>query len=157
MITENATVVFVKDNETLIETSRKSSCEQCSASAGCGTSVLSKVMGKKLSRMNAINEIDAQIGDEVIIGLSEKTLLKTAFMTYMLPLLYLFLFAVLGKVISNQLQINNSEFIIVGFSFFGFYLGLKKLKIFSDTILQNKNYQPVILKKADQPSVLVKL
>lgn len=93
MITEKATVVSVENNQTWIETQRKSVCGQCSANKGCGTSVLSKVVGNKLSKMKAINNINAQVGDEVIVGLHEASLLRGAFMTYLLPLLYLFLFS----------------------------------------------------------------
>ena len=88
MITENAIVVSIVNDQTWIETQRKSACGQCSASKGCGTSVLSKVIGNKLSTMKAINNINAKVGDEVVVGLNEKSLLKGAFMTYFMPLLY---------------------------------------------------------------------
>ena len=157
MITENAVVVSVSHSETWIETQRKSVCGQCSASKGCGTSVLSKVMGNKLSKMKAINKIDAQAGDEVVVGLNEQMLLKGAFMTYMMPLLYLFLFAFAGQALSINLQLQNNEIIVVLFSIFGFYIGLRQLKKFSISIGEDENYQPVILKKADRTSVFVKL
>ena len=149
MITENAIVVSVVNNETWIETQRKSVCGQCNANKGCGTSVLAKVVGNKLSRMKAINNINAQAGDEVIVGLNEKSLLKGAFMTYLLPLMFLILFAVTGKVISTYLQIQNNELLIIGFAVFGFYIGMRQLRKFSLAIKNDENYQPVILKKAD--------
>ncbi len=157
MITENAIVVSIVNDQTWIETQRKSVCGQCSASKGCGTSVLSKVIGNKLSKMKAINKINAQVGDEVVVALNEKSLLKGAFMTYLLPLLYLFLFSFLGQFISNNLQLNNSELFIIGFAIFGFYLGMRRLKRFSASIAENENYQPVILKKSNPSSVFVNL
>lgn len=149
MITETAIVVFVDDSQTLIETQRQSTCGQCSASKGCGTSVLSKVVGNKLSKMKAINNINAQVGDEVIVGLTEQTLLKGAFMTYLSPLLYLFFFSFIGQFIADKFQFNNSEFVVISFAIFGFYLGLRKLKHFSKAIADDENYQPVILKKSN--------
>lgn len=157
MITENAIVVSIVNDQTWIETQRKSVCGQCSASKGCGTSVLSKVIGNKLSTMKAINKINAKVGDEVVVGLNEKSLLKGAFMTYLLPLLYLFLFSFLGQFITNNLQLNNSELFIIGFAIFGFYLGMRRLKRFSASIAENENYQPVILKKSNPSSVFVNL
>ncbi|MCK5387169.1 MAG: SoxR reducing system RseC family protein [Gammaproteobacteria bacterium] len=157
MITENAIVVSIIDDQTWIETQRKSVCGQCSASKGCGTSVLSKVIGNKLSKMKAINNVNAKVGDEVVVGLNENSLLKGAFMTYLLPLIYLFLFSFLGQFISNNLQLNNSELFIIGFAIFGFYLGMRRLKRFSASIAENKNYQPVILKKTNSSSVFVNL
>ena len=157
MITENAIVVSIVNDQTWIETQRKSVCGQCSASKGCGTSVLSKVIGNKLSKMKAINNVNAKVGDEVVVGLNEKSLLKGAFMTYLLPLLYLFLFSFLGQFITNNLQLNNSELFIIGFAIFGFYLGMRRLKRFSASIAENENYQPVILKKSNPSSVFVNL
>ena len=148
MITENATVVSIENNQTWIETKRESACGQCSANKGCGTSVLSKVVGNKLSTMKAINKINAKVGDEVIVGLNEESLLKGAFMTYLLPLLYLFLFSFVGQFTANYFKIQNSELVIISFAVIGFYFGMKKLKSFSLSIANNENYQPVILKKS---------
>ena len=149
MITENATVVSIEKNQTWIETQRKSACGQCSANKGCGTSVLSKVIGNKLSTMKAINNIDAKVGDEVIVGLNEASLLKGAFMTYLLPLFYLFLFAILGQFISQYMQMQSGESFTIFFAAMGLFLGLKHLKRFSISIANNESYQPVILKKSN--------
>ena len=154
MITENAIVVSIENNQTWIETQRKSACGQCSANKGCGTSVLSKVIGNKLSKMKAINKINAQVGDEVVVGLNEQSLLKGAFMTYLLPLLYLFLFSFFGQFISDFFQINNSELPIIAFAILGFYIAMRQLKHFSVSIAENENYQPVILKKSNPISIL---
>ena len=157
MITENAIIVSIDNGQTWIETQRKSVCGQCSASKGCGTSVLSKVIGNKLSKMKAINKINAQIGDEVVVGLNEKSLLKGAFMIYMLPLLFLFLFSFVGQFISQSLQIQSSELLIIVFAVFGFYLGMRKVKLFSTAISKNESYQPVILKISSHSSLIVNL
>jgi len=156
MITETAIVVLIEDNQTWVETQRKSACGQCSASKGCGTSVLSKVIGNKLSKIKAINNIDAQVGDEVVIGLNEQSLLKGAFMTYMLPLVFMFIFALVGQVISANLQIQNNELLVIVFSVVGLLLGLRQVKTFSSAIAKDESYQPVILKKSN-PSILVNL
>lgn len=156
MITENAIVVSIDNNQTWIETQRKSVCGQCSANKGCGTSVLSKVIGNKLSKIKAINNINAQVGDEVVIGLNEQSLLKGAFVVYMLPLILLFLFSFVGQLVSDNLLIQNNEFLIILFAVIGFYLGMRKVKSFSTSIAKNEKYQPVILKKTNS-SVLVNL
>jgi sigma-E factor negative regulatory protein RseC len=156
MITETAIVVSIENNQTWVETQRKSACGQCSASKGCGTSVLSKVIGNKLSKIKAINNIDAEVGDEVVIGLNEKSLLKGAFMTYMLPLLFMFIFSLVGQVVSTNLQLQNNEWFVIFFAIAGLLLGLRQVKIFSSAIAQNENYQPVILKKSNS-SVIVNL
>ena len=156
MITETAIVVSIENNQTWVETQRKSACGQCSANKGCGTSVLSKVIGNKLTKIKAINNIDAQVGDEVLIGLNEQSLLKGAFMTYMLPLVLMFIFSLFGQIVSENLMLQNNELLIIIFAIIGLLLGLQKVKIFSSAIAKDENYQPVILKKSSS-SVLVNL
>jgi sigma-E factor negative regulatory protein RseC len=155
MITETAIVVAIVNNETWIQTQRQTACGQCSANKGCGTSVLSKVIGNKLSKMKAVNKINAQIGDEVVVGLNEASLLRGAFMTYLMPLLFLFVFALIGQFVNSLFATQNSEVIIILFAAFGFYLGLKKLKIFSNSISNDENFQPVIIKKSGHLSEFV--
>jgi len=157
MITENATVVSIENNQTWIETQRKSTCGECSASKGCGTSVLSKVIGNKLSKMKAINNINAQVGDEVIVGLNEASLLKGAFVIYMLPLLFLFLFSLIGQFVAQSIGAADNELLVIIFAVVGFLLGMKKVKNFSNSIEKNENYQPVILKKTNNPSIFINL
>ena len=152
MITEEAVIISVENDETWIETQRKSACGQCSANKGCGTSVLSKVVGNKHSKMKAINNIDAKVGDAVVVGLNEEALLKGAYMTYLLPLLYLIAFAMVGQMISTSLQFESSELLIIIFAVAGFYMGLKHLKRFSHSISNNELYQPVILNKINNSS-----
>ena len=50
MIAENAQVVGFEGNDIWVETQRKTACGQCAANKGCGTAVLSKVLGNKRSR-----------------------------------------------------------------------------------------------------------
>lgn len=157
MITETAIVVSIEGEQTWIETQRQSSCGQCKASKGCGTSVLSKVIGNKLSRMKAINTIDAKVGDEVVVGLNEGSLLKGAFMTYLLPLIYLFAFSFVAQLVSNNIYGENNEWLTIVFAVLGFYFGLRQLKKFSRTIAENENYQPVILKKSNPPAIFINI
>lgn len=157
MITEQAIVVSCTKDETWIETQRKSACGQCSANKGCGTSVLSKVLGNKFSKMKAINKIEAKVGDNVIVALNESTLLKGAFMTYMLPLLYIFAFSLLGQFAASLLSMQNNELLVIAFAILGFYFSLKKLKRFSLSIADDESFQPVIIKKAEPFSVTVDL
>ena len=156
MITETATVVSTENNQTWVETQRKSACGQCSANKGCGTSVLSKVIGNKLSKIKVINNIDARVGDEVVIGMQEQSLLKGALMTYMLPLVFIFLFSLVGQVVAQNLQLQNTELLVIVFAVVGLVLGLRQVRNFSSAIADDENYQPVILKKSNS-SILVNL
>jgi len=73
-------------------------------------------------------------------------LLKGAFMTYLLPLLFLFIFALFAQFISATFSVENAELVTIIFSVLGFYLGLQKLKSFSKSISDDERFQPVIIK-----------
>ena len=63
MIEETAIVVKCEGKFAWVEAQRQTTCGNCAASKGCGTSVLAKVVGKKAARMRALNPIEAQLGD----------------------------------------------------------------------------------------------
>ncbi len=147
MISEQAIVVAIEGNETWIETQRKSTCGSCAANSACGTSVLSKVLGKRMSNMKAINKIGARVGDRVMVSLDESALLKGAFMVYMLPLLLMFLFSFFGVFISDTFFADKSEIVVIIFAIIGFVSGLTMVKRYSLSISSKKEYQPVIVKK----------
>ena len=149
MITENAKVVSVDESGTYVATSRKTACGQCAARKGCSTSVLSKVVGKKLSVIRVVNEIDAKEGDEVMIGIHESSLVKGASIVYLLPLILMFAGAIIGDLFSGVMQIKH-ELLTVLFSAAGFYLGLRKVKIYFINVSECKEFQPEILAKSGQ-------
>lgn len=98
MVREIATVVAVGDGENAwVETTRQSSCGGCESSSGCGTATFSKVLGNKPFRVQVKNPIHAKVGEQVVIAVSENGLMKGAAMLYMIPLLALFLFALVGQ------------------------------------------------------------
>lgn len=147
MIEENATVVRIDGKDTWVETQRKTACGQCSVSKGCGTSVLAKVVGKKAATMRVINEINAEVGDDVIIGLDEAALVKGALITYLFPLLMMIMAALFGQFVSANLGMEDSEVLVMLFAAGGFALGMFMLKRYSRYIQYKKQYQPVILQK----------
>jgi sigma-E factor negative regulatory protein RseC len=146
MIKENATVVDCDGEFAWVEAQRQSTCGQCSVNKGCGTYVLSKVIGTKVTRVRALNHAHAKVGDEVTIGMPEATFLKTSMLVYMLPLFMMIGMAMLGRIMAEQLlwPVNLAE-IIFGLS--GLILSLWWLKRFNLKVKNNKHYQPVVLQK----------
>ena len=61
MIEQQARVVEIKEGKLFLQVQRQSACGSCSASKGCGTSVLSNIVGQKFSRLQADNSINASV------------------------------------------------------------------------------------------------
>lgn len=149
MIEEHAQVVAVNADGIWVETQRRSACGQCAVNKGCGTATLAKVLGNKRSRVRALNPHDTPVavGNEVIIGIDEQALIKGSLAVYTLPLLTMFLFALLGDVLGTQLLLESSEPMAIGFGIFGLLLGYAWVRRFTDRIASDERYQPILLRQ----------
>jgi len=96
MIEEQAQVIEIKGDKLILQAQRQSACGSCAANKGCGTALLSKVVGRKFSRFQADNSINANVGDMVVVGLPEDALLKGSMVMYIIPILGMLVFALLA-------------------------------------------------------------
>ena len=156
MIEEFAQVVAFEGDDIWVETQRKSACGQCSANKGCGTAVLSKVLGNKRSRVRVLNPkaTEVSIGDEIVVGIEEQALVRGSLAIYMVPLLALFLFGLLGGVFAEQFNMVKTDTLVIVFSLLGLVLGFMWVKRFSGVISNDPRYQPILLHHASQSGVL---
>ncbi|WP_455211593.1 SoxR reducing system RseC family protein [Kaarinaea lacus] len=145
MIEEQGKVVAVQEDWIWVQTERKSVCGQCAANKGCGTSVLAKVFGSKSSSIAVLKTLPVQVGDEVIIGIEEDSLVKGSLLIYALPLLLLIAFGLLGEVVSAQVLLSNTDILTVLFAMAGFVVGFFWLKHISSQIRLDPRYQPKLL------------
>ena len=149
MIEERAQVIALDDQDVWVETQRRSACGQCAANKGCGTATLSKVLGNKRSQVRTLNPSATKVavGDEVIIGIQEQALVRGSFVIYALPLLSLFLFGLLGDVLSIQWHMQNQDVLPIVFGLFGLMLGFLWVRRFTRLIASDERYQPVLLRR----------
>lgn len=149
MIEEHAQVVALVNSDVWVETQRRSACGQCSANKGCGTATLSKVLGNKRSQVRTLNPNATQVavGDEVIIGIEEQALVRGSLAIYTVPLLALFVFGLLGQVLSTQLLMQNQDILPILFGAFGLALGFMWVRRFTRMIANDERYQPVLLRR----------
>ncbi len=146
MIEEYALVVEVQGGIAWVETQRKGSCGTCSASAGCGTATLSKVVGRRRARVQALNKIGARVGEEVVIGIPESALLKGSFAVYAVPLLTMLVAAWIGAAVAGAAQ-ELKELLSTLFGLGGLAGGFVWLKGYAAKIGQDTSYHPVILRR----------
>lgn len=140
MIEEHARVVAIADGEVWVETQRQTACGACMANKGCGTAVLSKVLGKRQARVRAHSQLPLAVGDEVIIGIEENALLKGSLAVYMLPLMGMFLGTLLGQ------GLDASEHVAVVSGMLGLLLGFAGLRVFSRQVQTDVRFQPVVVR-----------
>jgi len=110
MITETGKVVAVDGDQAWVQTIRTSACQSCSAKAACGQKALAQVTGGRANQVCVLNSANARVGDEVVLGIDEQSLLQASLWVYGLPLLLMVLFSIAG----HQWWGGSDLFAIVG-------------------------------------------
>ena len=146
MIEEQAQVIGVSGEQLVLQVQTQSTCGSCAASKGCGTSVLSKVVGGKFTRFQAENNIDATVGDTVIVGISEDALLKGSMMMYIVPIIAMMLFALLSDYVLAA-SADSRDLVIAVTAFFGFFAGSYASKCYFQRRSNSQRFTPVVLRK----------
>ena len=99
MIKEWATVIAWDNGMAQVSCDVKTSCNSCSSRAGCGTRVLNK-LGPQTSHTISVPSAEPLVaGQKVELGITESSLLGSAMLVYMSPLLGLFVVAALFQVL----------------------------------------------------------
>jgi sigma-E factor negative regulatory protein RseC len=147
VIEETGKVVELEGAFAWIESERTTTCGGCAARKGCGTATLAKVLGKRRLRLRVVNQINARVGDNVVIGISESGLLRGSLAVYAVPLLGLFMGALIGSVLDSQLFSAGSDTLSIAGAAAGFAAGLVWLKRFSRATGSDTAYQPVVLRQ----------
>jgi sigma-E factor negative regulatory protein RseC len=88
MIIEPATVLRVADGAAWVSCHAQAGCQRCAEGRGCGGDVLGRLLGERLREVRvAAGDIALRRGDDVLIGVDERSLLGASFVMYLLPLL----------------------------------------------------------------------
>ena len=122
MLTETARVVGIDDDGLWVETKKQSSCAQCAAKYGCGQKLLTEHLGEDLTCIKAFFREPTVskpwlVGEQVLIGVSERAFLLASFVAYMLPLAGLILAAVVAS------QVFQAQWLVAVSAFCGLLLG----------------------------------
>ncbi len=153
MIEERVTVTASDGTFAQVSTQRVSSCGSCAARGACGTSALARLLGSRRTSVRVLNPIGARPGDEVVIGLQESVLTRTSFAFYMIPLLSLILFAILGKWLAGELQFDSTEPGAILGGLFGLAAGMVWLRGYAGRISRDRQHQAVILRRTNEISI----
>lgn len=99
MIKEWATVIDWDNGMAQVSCDVKTSCNSCSSRAGCGTRVLNKLGPQTSHTISVPSEQPLVAGQKVELGITESSLLGSAMLVYMSPLLGLFVVATLFQIL----------------------------------------------------------
>lgn len=148
MIKEWATVVSWRDGHALVSCDVKSSCNSCSSRAGCGSRVLNKLGPQTEHTISVPSREPLIAGQKVELGISEGSLLTSAMLVYMTPLLGLFIMAAVFQLLFSSDLAAFAGGVLGGVGGFLIARGLSPRLAARDT------WQPVILSVGLPPDLL---
>ena len=147
MITETGHVVAIDPDGLWVETLKKSACAQCSAQKGCGQKVVSDhLSGANMTMIKAFfaetSSSEAwHVGDQAVLGVDEFTLVKSALLAYVVPLVLMIFFAVLVSFYTAQ------DVYVVVSALLGLAVGGGITRFLLRYTKDAKGYHPVVLSK----------
>jgi sigma-E factor negative regulatory protein RseC len=146
MIEERARVIAIKNDQLLLEAETRAACNACEARQGCGTSVLSRWVGRKFTRFQAPNTVNASVGDEVVVGLAEEAMLKGSVFVYLLPLVAMIIFALLADGLISADAATRDLLVLVS-AVVGFSLALTISRLVLSSRSNRIRLTPVVIRK----------
>lgn len=146
MIEESARVVSVEGAELVLEAEIKTSCQICSAKKGCGTSLLAEHVGRKMTRFRINNTLNASVGDEIVVGLSEQAVLRGSLLVYLFPLLSMLLAALLADAVLAE-QASGRDLLVALAAFSALAVSVLALRSKLAGAASQQQLTPVALRK----------
>ncbi|QLB21349.1 transcriptional regulator [Vespertiliibacter pulmonis] len=120
MMIERATVLHYQNGVAIVQCYAKSGCGGCAGETSCGTKALSALAGEKFApRFEVkVNEI-LRPGDQIELGLAEKSLFFSLFWLYGLPLMVILASSLLfSQWIHNELLVALLILVTTAITFF---------------------------------------
>jgi sigma-E factor negative regulatory protein RseC len=153
MIEQRATVLSSAPGVAIVRGLRESTCGSCSASGGCGTSLIDRFLGRRPAEIEVSDGVGVKTGETVVIGMPEATVLKAAVAAYLGPLAGLMLGAILGSAAGDA----SSEAATLAGAAVGFALALRAVSGYSRRLARDPRSRPVLLRRDEGRSMTVAL
>jgi sigma-E factor negative regulatory protein RseC len=153
MIEEQAVVVELQGDRALLEIERSQPCGICGATRGCGISIWGRFFSRRSNRFSAVNQLEAKVGDRVVVGVEEGALFSSAMISYVLPMIFLLGGALLGA--SFTADTRSSDLYAALGACAGLLAGLLLVKYYSAGKQLSGRYSPVMLRRATAQPVAI--
>lgn len=144
MILALAEVIGNTEGFVIVRCQQKTSCGSCASKNQCGTGIVNNAFPSKAMDISVPSSAPINLGALVEIGLEENTLLKSATLVYILPLLFIFIGAFFGQFLANILLMG--EGVIIVSSLLSGVIGAGVARYFSRKLEQDPGTVPVLLR-----------
>ncbi|WP_305832216.1 SoxR reducing system RseC family protein [Photobacterium leiognathi] len=145
-----ATVTAVDKGAVTVSCQQQTSCGHCASRESCGTGIVSKAIPGRVHDIKIMTKSLLTIGQGVEIGLSERSMLSSALLVYMLPLLFLVLGSTLGQWVFIDLAGSN-ELGVIGSAVIATTAGLLIARYYAKRLEGNSAYKPTLIRVLGAP------
>jgi sigma-E factor negative regulatory protein RseC len=144
LIEEVAKVIAINATQITVESTIKSACSGCQQVDQCGSGQVAKAIPQKRLCATLTSALALNVGDDVLLGISEQALLTSAWQVYFLPLLGLILWSAAGQ----WLMLNHGvhELFALALGILGGYLGFRLASFWQHKCAMQHAIQPIIVK-----------
>lgn len=156
MMTALATVISVEQeqgmNNVQLSCDQQTSCNSCKSQKNCGTGMVSKVLGGKSHFWKLRTNQALQAGQVVEIGLPEKSLVLSALVVYLLPLLTMIAGSVFAQLVLRP-WLNLGEGIVILMFFICGGLGIYFAKPMTQWLEKKVDHEVSLIRVLGQPII----
>ena len=145
-----ATVVAVDSGQITVSCQQETSCGHCASRDSCGTGIVSKAMPGRSHQINISTNEKITLGQVVEIGLSERSMLSSALLVYMLPLLFLVGGSLIGQYIFIDLAASSQLGVIVS-AVVATTVGLMIARYYAKRLDGDAAYKPSLIRVLELP------
>ncbi|KLV06781.1 sigma-E factor regulatory protein [Photobacterium aquae] len=150
MMRSLATVVAVERGSITVSCQQQTSCGSCASRDSCGTGLVSKALPGRRHELTIATKLKANVGDTVEIGLAERSMLTSALLVYVLPLLCLVLGAIFGQWWFVSLS-GGGELGVIASAFAFAGGGLWLARRYARRLEGQSAYQPTLVRVLGSP------
>ncbi len=144
MIEERAIVAKVERQSVWVDSRKTSHCGGCRQQQTCATSLLERLLPKRLIEVDC--DLELKPGDEVVIGIEEHSLISASLLQYLVPLLLLFITAA-SLEFSLDASMAQRDLIVAAGALVALATGLTLISRWQRGFLFSYFGRPVVLRK----------
>ncbi len=141
MIEETGRVVAVREDRIWVQTERRTTCGSCAAQAGCGQGLFYKMSQRSHNHIELVTSEVVEVGDRVVLGIAEHTLIRSSLWAYGLPLLLM-----IGIAVVTETIFGIAEPWVIIAALAGLAAGMLLSRMHSFNAGRQSEYQPVLLR-----------
>ena len=131
-----------------ILTKNQLACGSCQLSESCGNGLIEKYLSGKVFVSQTINSLNAKVGEQVVIEIPISSVTKASLISYFVPILGLFVFSLIGELVSTEFSFEyfevkseSNQFVTIIFAIVGLFTGFLITKYYNHKNKYHEQYQ----------------